>query len=154
PSTITVAGDPVSLETLEEIYMGELDLSTYMTDHEDDLEIRLPAECENISGNKTAHLTIRYHGLETKLVTVRNIKAIGLSESQSFDLITNSVDVMLRGPAEDLERVTEEDVRVVADLTEIASDGTVTVQAKVLVDGYSEVGVAGGCPVTGKIISH
>lgn len=154
PSAITVAGDPVSLETLDEIFMGELDLSAYLDDHEDDLEIKLPAECENVSGYKTAHLSIRYHGLETKILTVTNIRAVGLSESQSFDLITNSVDVVLRGPAGDLEQVTEEDVRIVADLTEIASDGTVTVQAKVLVDGYSEVGVAGGCPVTGKIISH
>ena len=154
PSSITVAGDPLSLETIDEIPMGELDLSAYMTDHEDDLDIKLPAECENISGNKTTHLSIHYHGLDTKVVKVTNIKAIGLSERQTFDLITTSVDVMLRGPAGDLEQVTEEDVRIVVDLSEFTSDNTVTVPATVFVDGYSEVGAAGGCSITGKLMSQ
>ena len=32
-------------------------------------------------------------------------------------------DVVLRGPAEDLEQVTEEDIRIVVDLREITNDG-------------------------------
>ena len=153
PSSITVAGDPLSLETIDEIFMGELDLSAYTMDHEDDLDIKLPAECENISGNKTTHLSIHYHGLETKTVKASNIKPTGLSERQTFDLITTSVDVMLRGPAEDLAQVTEEDVRIVVDLSEFTSDNTVTVPATVFVDGYSEVGAAGSYSITGKIMS-
>ncbi len=83
-----------------------------------------------------------------------NIKAIGLSERQTFDLITTSVDVMLRGPAADLAQVTEEDVRIAVDLSEFTSDNTVTVPATVFVDGYSEVGAAGSYTVTGKITSR
>lgn len=154
PKAITVAGDPLSLETIDEIPMGEIDLSTYLTDWEDDLEIKLPAGCENIgSGSKTAHLSIRFHDLEMKTLTVTNIKATGLSERQSFDPITNSVDVVLRGPAADLEQVMEENVRIVVDLTEYTSDATVALPAKVLVDGYSEVGAVGTYTVSGKIIS-
>lgn len=154
PDTVTVAGDPLSLATLEEIVLGEVDLSAYLTDMEENpLEIKLPAGCENISGYKTTNLSIRFRGLTTRSFTVTNIRHVGASERQRFDLIAPSVDVVLRGPAEDLEQVTEEDIRIVVDLTEIASDGTVTLPATVLVDGYSEVGAIGSPTVTGKIIS-
>lgn len=154
PSAIVVTGEPLSLETIDEISLGEVDLSTFDEEHfEEDLEIKLPAGCENSSGYKTAHLTVRFNGLETRRFIATNIKARGLSESQRFDLITTSLDVVLRGPAEDLELVTEEDIRVVVDLTEIASNGTIQPQATVLVDGYSNVGAVGTYNVTGKIIS-
>ena len=151
--SITVAGEPLNLETVDEISLGEVDLSASSTDLEEDLEIKIPAGCENISGQKTAHLTVKYRGLETKSFTVTNIKPSGLSVSQNFDLITTSVDVLLRGPAADLEQVSEEDIRIVVDLTDIASDGTVQPQAIVYVDGYSEVGAVGTYTVSGKIIS-
>ena len=154
PDTITVAGDPLSLATLDEIVLGEVDLSDYLTDMEENpLEIRLPAGCENISGSKTTNLSIRFHGLSTRSFTVTNIEAVGLSESQRFDRITTAVEVVLRGPAGDLEQVTEEDIRIVVDLTDVASDGRVSGQATIFVDGYSEVGAVGSYKVAGKIIS-
>lgn len=154
PSTIVVTGEPLSLETIDEINLGEVDLSMFYTDnYEEDIEIKLPAGCENSSGYKTTHLTIQFHDLETRAFTVTNIKPRGLSESQRFDLITTSLNVVLRGPSDDLAQVTEEDIRVVVDLTEIASNGTIQPQATVLVDGYSNVGAVGTYNVTGKIIS-
>ena len=152
PSTIVVTGEPLSLETIDEINLGEVDLSAYY-EFDDDIPIKLPAGCENSSGYKSTHLSIHFRGLETRNFTATNIKSLGLSESQRFDLITTSLDVVLRGPAEDLALVTEEDIRIVVDLTEIASDGTVQPQATVLVDGYSNVGAVGTYKVTGKIIS-
>lgn len=155
PDTITVAGDPLSLETLDEIVLGEVDLSSYLGDVEENpLEIKIPAGCENISNYTSTNLSIRFQGLTTKSFNVSDIRAVGLSNTQSFDLITPSVDVVLRGPAGDLEQVTEEDIRIVVDLTEIASDGTTTAPATVLVDGFTEVGAVGTYNVTGKIISR
>ena len=154
PDTITVTGDPLSLETIDEINLGEVDLSTLYADEDKDLEIKLPAGCENSSGYKTTHLSIRFHGLTTRSFTVTNIQSIGTSESQRFDPITTVMDVVLRGPEEDLEQVTPEDIRIVVDLREISSDGTIQPPATVLVDGYSEVGAVGTYTVTGKIISR
>lgn len=154
PATITVTGEPLSLETIDEINLGEVDLSTLYADEDKDLEIKLPAGCENSSGYKTTHLSIKFHGLTTRSFTVTNIQSIGTSESQRFDPITTVMDVVLRGPEEDLEQVTPEDIRIVVDLREISSDGTIQPPATVLVDGYSEVGAVGTYTVTGKIISR
>ena len=139
---------------MDEISLGEIDLSTYLEDQEMDLEIKIPAGCENSSGYKTTKLTIRYHDLSTRSFAVTNITSTGLSQTQRFDPITTVVNVVLRGPEEDLEQVTEEDIRIVVDLREITSDGTVTPTATVFVDGYSEVGAVGTYTVTGKIISR
>lgn len=155
PDKITVMGDPLSLETIEEISLGEIDLSAYYA-FDEDLEIKLPAGCENASGFRFTHLSIQFKNLSTRSFTVTNIKPAGLSASQRYDLITTAVDVVLRGPVEDLEQVTEEDVRIVVDLKEVTSDGTVTMPANVYVDGYSSVGavmVGDGVQITGKIRS-
>ena len=82
-----------------------------------------------------------------------NISAVGLSEGQNFDRLTSSVDVVIRGPADEVEAVTAEDIRVVVDLTEYTSDGTFYVPAIVFVDGYENVGAIGPCSVACKINS-
>ena len=152
--SITVAGDPASLEAIGEISLGEVDLSNYVEDTEIDLQIKLPAGCENLTGDidhTTLHLD--YYGLETRSFAVTNISATGLSQGQNFDKITTFVNVQLRGPAEDLDLVTAEDIRIVVDASEITAPGTYREQGKVLVDGYSEVGAVGGCTVAFKVTS-
>lgn len=152
PSEITVVGDPMSLESLEEINLGEVDLSAYQDDQEMDLDIKLPAGCENSSGSITAHLSISFHGLTTRSFAVSNISAANLSSTQKFDPIVTAVNVVLRGPAEDLEQVTEDDIRIVVDLKDVTTDGAISPVANVYVDGYNEVGAVGSHTVPGKII--
>lgn len=152
--SITVAGDPASLESINEIVLGEVDLSNYVDDTEIELQIKLPAGCENLTGDiDHTTLYLDYYGLETRSFAVTNISATGRSEGQHFDKITTFVNVQLRGPAGDLELVTADDIRVVVDVSEITANGTYREQGKVLVDGYSEVGAVGGCTVAFKITS-
>ena len=153
--TIQVAGEPASLESLNEITLGEVDLAAILSDRDDiQLNITMPAGCYNLSGYTSTRLTIRFRNLETRAFSVSNITPIGLSDGQSFSRITNSVDVLLRGPAAQLEEVTEEDIRVVVDLTNFVSSGTYNVDAIVLVDGHDKVGAVGSPPtVACKITS-
>lgn len=151
--TISVAGEAANLENVNEIVLGEIDLSTILSDTEIPLEIGIPAGCVNLSGFTTTKLSIRFRNVETRTFTATNISAIGRSEGQVFDKMTNSVDVMLRGPAAELEEVTAEDIRVVVDLTEYVSNGTYSAPAIVLVDGHDQVGAVGTCTVAFKITS-
>ena len=151
-NTIEVAGDAASLENKEDILLGEIDLSSLLSDTEMVLDISLPAGTVNISGFTTTTLTISFSDdLATKALSVSNISAVGLSEGQSFDRLTNSVEVVLRGPEDILDQVTAEDVRIVVDLEEYTSNGTYSVPAQVLVDGYDNVGAVGSCSVACKI---
>ncbi len=154
PNKITVAGEASSLETKENIILGEVDLSNLLSDTQLELEIDTPANCVNSSGIASATVSIKFiNGLETRLFTVTNIAARGLSNGQNFSRITNSVDVVVRGMPEELEELTADDIRIVVDLTEYTSDGTYSVPATVLVDGHDGVGAVGSYTVACKITS-
>ena len=150
--TITVAGEPASLENVSEIL---LDLSKVLSDDGlEPLEIGIPAGCVNLSGFTTTKISIRFRGLDTRTFTATNITAVNISEGQIFSKMTNSVDVMLRGPASELDQVTPEDIRIVVDLAEFYSNGTFSSPAIVLVDGHDQVGAVGEpCTVAFKITS-
>ena len=151
PKTIEVAGEPASLESKDEILLGEMDLNSFLSDTELMLDIKLPAECVNLSGVTAAEVTIDFKGLDTKTFPVTNITAIGLGEGQRFSRLTNSVDVLLRGPKDELEQLTGEEIRIVVDLTSFVSNGTYSVPAIVYVDGYQNVGAVGAYSVACKI---
>ena len=153
-NTIEVAGEAASLENKEDISLGEIDLTTLLSDTEIELDVNLPAGTVNLSGFTTVTLSISFSDdLATQAFSVTNISAVGLSEGQSFDRLTSSVDVVVRGPAEDVAQVTADDIRVVVDLTEYTSDGTFYVPAIVFVDGFENVGAVGPCSVACKIRS-
>jgi len=124
--------------------LGDIDLSAWMNDTERTFDIRIPANCENISGITTATISIEFVDLAIKPFTVSNITLRGLSEGQQAEIITASLNVMLRGSAEDLELITEEDIRIVVDLSDRNDNGTYTVPATIYVDGYDQVGAVGG----------
>ena len=152
--TITVAGEPASLENVSEILLDEIDLSKVLSDDGlEPLEIGIPAGCVNLSGFTTTKISIRFRGLDTRTFTATNITAVNISEGQIFSKMTNSVDVMLRGPASELDQVTPEDIRIVVDLAEFYSNGTFSSPAIVLVDGHDQVGAVGEpCTVAFKYI--
>ena len=153
-NTIEVAGEAASLENKEDIVLGEINLASLLSDTEMELDVTLPAGAVNLSGFTTVTLSIDFRDdLTTKALSVSNISAVGLSEGQTFDRLTSSVDVVIRGPADEVEAVTAEDIRVVVDLTEYTSDGTFYVPAIVFVDGYENVGAIGPCSVACKINS-
>lgn len=153
-NTIEVAGEAASLENKEDIVLGEIDLSSLLSDTDIELDINLPAGTVNLSGFTTVTLSISFKdNLDTKALSVTNISTTGLSEGQSFDRLTSSVDVVVRGPADEVAQVTADDIRVVVDLTDYTSDGTYYIPAIVFVDGYDNVGAVGTCSVAGKIRS-
>lgn len=149
--SITVAGEPASLEGKDNIVLAEIDLSAYPMDAEIPLEIDLPAECVPVSGETMATLSLKFHGLTTRVLTVTNISATGLSEGQSFHPITNSVEIQIRGSAGDLDLVTPEDIRIVVDVSQYTTNTTSSEPAKVLVDRFSDVGAVGTYDVFFKI---
>lgn len=153
-NSIEVAWEAANLENWDDIVLGEVDLSLYPSDTELELDVNLPEGCVNVSGVKSTTVTLNFSdSVETRAFHVTDISAIGLGEGQSFRRMTNAVDVLVRGPAEELDKLTDENVRIVVDMTQYADNGTYTVPAKVLVDGGGKVGAVGTYVVSCKITS-
>ena len=64
-------------------------------------------------------------------------------------MITESLDVRLRGTAEQLDQVKDENIRAVADLTDFKdSTGAYMPSVKIYVDGFTDVGAIGDTDYT------
>ena len=89
-----------------------------------------------------ATVRISVRGLETAKVTATNITTTGTN--RRVEIMTTSLDVTVRAPADTISQITADNVRVVVDLTNYrATSGTVAVPAKVYVDGFSNAGAIG-----------
>ncbi len=151
--SIEIAGEAATLEKLEDIKLDVIDLSGLLSDTDINMAIEIPSSCVNLSGFTSTMLSIKFKNLETRAFTVTDITAVGLSENQVFSRVTNSVDVILRGPAEYLELLTPENIRIVVDLSQYVFNGTYSVPATVIVDGFSQVGAVGTYSIACKISS-
>lgn len=149
--SIEVAGEAASLKSIENISLDVVDLSSLLSDSEIKLPITLPNGCVNLSGETETTLSIKFKNVETRAFTVTDISAVGLSENQTFSKVTNSVDVVVRGPAHILELLTPENIRIVVDLSQYVFNGTYSVPATVLIDGFAQVGVVGSYSIACKI---
>ena len=152
PASVELSGDTAVLQELESIVTTTVDLNQFESTTELTVPIMIPTDCENLTGTAEATITVEISNLETAKLSVKNISITNDDTSLSTEVITQSLDVTLRGTAEDLAKVTADNVRIVADLTDVKSTiGTHAVPAKINVDGVSGVGAIGNNTVTVRI---
>jgi len=149
PPVIVVAGDPDDLRDFNSINLATIDLSRF--EYSDTLppyQIVLPNNVTNISGETEALVYVEVLGLSMRYLSVSNIFYISEPAGYLVEIRTQSVDVRIRGRQEDLENVTVENIRVVADLTDVGP-GPQRVPARVYIDGIdADIGAIGNYWVT------
>ena len=150
PMTITISGDADILEDINKISLGPIDLASFATTTTEEFPIILPNGTKNLSNIATATVTITVSGLDTTHINVTNINANNLSQDHTASILTSSLDVQLRGLREELDQITESNIRIVADLSEYSeTTGVFSVNAKVYIDGdFDSVGAIGTYKVT------
>ena len=143
-ASIMVSGSQSDLEGLKEISLGDIDLSDVYSTNTFTKEIALSPELTNVSGITEVTVTVSIQGLTTRTMKVSNIELINAPEGYTPEAITKSCSVLIRGPEEEVNQITESQLRIVADLsTTDPSTGSRTVPVKVYLDGSSNVGVVG-----------
>ena len=143
PETITVSGSEADLDALEEISLGSVSLATVVGTNTFTFPIELDPSLTNESGLTTAEVTVTVDGLDTEVFAVTNIRTSTAPEGYTAEVVTQSILVTVRGPAEDLARVDASQLLVVADLSGVTTQGTQLVPARVYLNGTSTVGVTG-----------
>jgi hypothetical protein len=149
PVSIKVSGDAETLEEYNKITLGTVDLGSFLVTTTETFPILLPDGVTNLTGLTSATVTLSVTGLEWEQVTTTNVQQVNLPPGYTADILTNSLDIKIRGMADELERVSDADIRVVADLSDLKTTGTFSVIAKVYVDGdFTSVGAIGVYKVT------
>lgn len=143
PKTIVVSGAEADLEGLEEISLSPISLSDVVGTNTFTRPITLDPSLTNESGLTTATVTVTVEGLDTEVFAVNNIRTINRPEGYTVDVVTQSVLVTVRGPAEELGKIDSSQFQIVADLSGMTVEGSQQVIAKVYLNGTSTVGVIG-----------
>lgn len=146
PSTITVSGDAALLRDVNAIVLeDDFDLAGIGTEEAiHHYQIVLPSGCENLSNATRATLRIRFRDLSIRTVTVDEVRCENKPEGKNVTILTSSVPVVLRGVTADVEAITQEDIRLVADLSAVSSaSGSYTVPVEVQLDTQGDIGIIG-----------
>ncbi len=151
PSVITLSGDAEAMDSINKITLGTIDLSSFQTSYSEEMRIVIPDDTTNNSGVTTATVTVRVIGLEVTKLSATNIEVVNAPEGCTTSIITQSVDVTLRGSADNIANVKPENIRVVANLENVGSTGIFDVEARVYVDGYPSIGAIGTYKINVRI---
>ena len=143
PKTITISGEPDAIESYNNIMLGTIDLSSFNFSDSFGFPIVVQNGFANLSGETEALVSVEVQDVEVEHYSVSSLHYIKEPPGLVPTIITQSLDVKIRGKREDLQNVTLSNIRVVADLSERKA-GTHEIPAKVIIDGdVGDVGALG-----------
>jgi len=142
PGVILVSGSDALLEGLTKLELGTVNLQEMPEDEILIFPIKLPEGITNETGVTEAKVHVTFPKLGLKELTVKKIQAINVPNGLEVQLITQQLELLLRGPKNIIESVKEENVTVTVDFSqEQAGTASVKAQITVNIDGVGAVGV-------------
>ena len=144
PQTIRISGSEKILQTITELVVGSVDLSTLDADASMKFPIVLPDGVTNLSGVTEVVAFINFENLSIKKFNVSNIRVTNVPEGMEYDLMSQVLEVTLRGNPALISSLDPEDISIVVDLSGKEA-GTFTVKAAIVIDNsaYSSIGEMG-----------
>ncbi|NCB50980.1 MAG: hypothetical protein EOM54_03725 [Clostridia bacterium] len=143
PSTLTISGDPAIVEGINKILVATIDLTDFPNSLSESYPIVLDNEVQNVTGITEAAVTVKIIGLQTKKLSVENLSCINVAEGYTAEILTESLEVTIRAAEDVLSEITTDNLRAVADLTDISSTGDVSVPVKIYINGFPDAGAIG-----------
>lgn len=144
PPAVTLSGDAETLNGINQIVLGTIDLSAFAQSCSESFVIPLPNGVSSLSGEKEAAVDVSIKGLATKKLITTNISFANVSEGYVAKAITQYKEVVIRGPKEIVDLIQGDNISIVGDLTDIGNAvGRYSVPTTVYISGYSEAGVIG-----------
>ncbi len=143
PAKVTIAGDAELLKGINQISLGTIKLSEILVQATLQRTIVLPNDTEILSGEEEASITVELVGLNSRTIRTTNIELINPPDEErfSYDVISKSLNVVIRGKTAVVEQIYASNLRAVADLSDYTEPGQYKVSVTVYVDGYTDVGI-------------
>lgn len=149
PPYINISGSDAALEGLDNLELGTVELGAILEDSALTFPIKLPEGVLNETGLNEATVKISFPELALRTLTVKNIQAVNLPQGINVELITQALEVTVRGPKAKIEALTEEAITVTVDLT---NTETGTLKLKAQIDcGDPELGAVGTYTVSATV---
>lgn len=145
PKAITLSGDSTVLDGLNAIQLEPIDLSALPSNDETvERAILIPNEAKNVSGEETVCVHVTIKGKQIKTLRTTNIVFVGVDEEKfKATSLSQQVQVTVRADAADVQRISANSIRIVADMSGYTQEGTYQVPVTVYVDGFDTAGAIG-----------
>ena len=147
PSSIMLAGDAAAIDSTTKLILGTINLSSFATDFSATYTIIPPNGTENMTGVTEATVTVSITGVSAKSFSVNpdNIVCINIPDGYTAENITQALNVTVRAPQDVLERISEVNLRAVADLSNQVTNasGVLNPTVEIKIDGFPEAGCVG-----------
>lgn len=138
--TLKISGNDTVLGQLEQLVLGTIELGSIPETTTLTFPVVLPTGVTNLSNVAEVYVTVSFPELATKTFIVTNITPGNIPANMEAEILTQSMQVTLRGPKNLISRLTPEDLLIVADLSN-AQAGTFTVKGTVVLSSqYSACG--------------
>ena len=140
--TIRVSGSEAVLAELGDVYtLGNISLADLDRSKNDvTFPITLPEGVTNQTGVTEVKAVVRFSNLVTKEFTLENFEKTNVPSGLKAEIINASLTVKVRGPAEEVSKLTEKDISVMVDFS-TAEVGTASYKASIVFGpGFEHVG--------------
>jgi len=141
--TIIVSGSEEDLAGLNELNLGDIDLAQIMGGEVKTFPVQLDPRYENVSGISEVQVTVTLKDLATKVFPVENIELINVPSIYTAYSANQVRNITLRGDQEALDAISPSQIQIVADLSNVAAEGSYPVPARVYLNAAGNVGVVG-----------
>ena len=148
PKSIIVSGAEEDLVNLNEISLGSIELSKVISSSTVTKDIELDPSLENVSGLTSASITVTIRNLAIQTFSVENIQLTDAPSGFTATAVTQVKDVMVRGSQVELNLLDASQIRIVADISDLESEGIYSVPVRVYLDASSSLGVIGDYNIT------
>lgn len=124
-NNINILGDIQALDKIKAIDTEVVDMSSLEQEHEFDVKLNIPEGISVQNGENTIKVKIKVSKEEnvTKNL-ICNIQYSNLSESFLLESSKPTVNVVVTGTQSDLDRITNGNIKVILDLSNIKEEGT------------------------------
>ena len=154
PEVIRVSGGEAVLAELGDTYtvcsinLADIEKSS----NELKYTINLPEGVTNQTGVSEVVVTVRFNGLKTRDFVVDKIEMTNVPEGMVAEIINANLTVRVRGPEEEINRLTEKDISAVVDLS-AAETGTATYKAVIQIsEAFPNVGAMKTSSVSATVL--
>ncbi len=149
PKTVRLSADPKVLESIQSIKLPAVDLASLMTNKEDVIRmITVPEGCTNLSGEQeaTVSVQIKNKSIRQMRISSNHFSFTGVPTTLEATARTSVLPITIRANETDIDLISEDNVRVVIDFSNVTFSQTttsMTMPAKIYIDGYEGAGVIG-----------
>lgn len=149
PEYITISGPGTVVDEIDSIVVGSLDLAS-MTEMSvtQTFDITLPENVTNVSGQTQVVAKITLSGLRTKTLEVENFSLQHVPDGMQASVVTTTLEITIRGPSDEINAVSAQDLTVLADLSEFTQVGTYKIPVTVSAKSYPGIGMMGSSSIT------